>query len=159
MVLSRTPGTIFLYSGYLQTAHPGRNLGYIKHNPYSLFLPQEIQAGNKFFKKIIPEGCPGYVPQTKLDYHAQLQVVAKGLKAAQDALEDMEFRPPRLQGSYRHYKFMVPIAFFMGDTPAHDKLCCIKMPKMWIGFVANVMFQGHIWTIQSSSTDCGILHC
>ena len=61
-----------------------------------------------------------------MDYHAQLQIVAKGLKAAQDKLEGMEIRPPWLRGSFRLYTFLVPIAFFMGDTPAHDKLCCIK---------------------------------
>ena len=61
-----------------------------------------------------------------MDYHAQLQIVAKGLKAAQDKLEGMEIRPPWLRGSFRLYKFVVPVAFFMGDTPAHNKLCCIK---------------------------------
>jgi len=32
-----------------------RNLGYIKHNPYALFLPEEIQAGNEYDKKIPSE--------------------------------------------------------------------------------------------------------
>jgi len=38
----------------------------------------------------------------------------------------MQIRPPWMKGSYWVFKIVFPIAFLMGDTLAHDKLCCIQ---------------------------------
>jgi len=50
----------------------------------------------------------------------------KALKEVQSILNGMQVQLPWMKGSYWVYKFVFPIAFFMGDTLAHDKLCCIQ---------------------------------
>jgi len=74
-------------------------------------LPEEIHADHEYKTNSIQKDHQAYVPDTKLDYHAQLQIVAKGLKAGQDQLKGMEICPPWLCGTFCLYNFLVPIAF------------------------------------------------
>jgi len=69
-----------------------QNLGYIKSNPEVLFNPEEIKAGNIY--KHANNFCkddPTFVPDTKQEYHAQIQIVTRGLRKVQQMLNGMKF--------------------------------------------------------------------
>jgi len=54
-------------------------LGYIKNNPSTLFSKEEIIKGNTYQAEyIIHEDDPEYVPDHRLEFHAQLQCCALG---------------------------------------------------------------------------------
>jgi len=60
-----------------------RNLGYIKSNPQVLFDPEEIKAGNIYkHANNFHKDDPAFVPDTKQEYHAQIEIVTRGLRKA-----------------------------------------------------------------------------
>ena len=78
-----------------------RNLGYIKNNPEFLFDPEEVKAGNIFrCANNYHKDHPAFVPDNKHEYHAQIEIVTKGLRKVQQMLNGMKIRPPWLKGSH-----------------------------------------------------------
>jgi len=74
-----------------------------------------------------------YVSQHCLDYNAQMWVLLYGLWRLQQLATGMNFQLPWLDAAGKIFTMLFPILFFMGDTPAHDKLCCLCIhPKAQI---------------------------
>ena len=73
---------------------------------------------------------PEYVSKPRLEYNAQMWVLLYGLWRLQQLATGMNFRLPWLDAAGKLFTVLFPILFFMGDTPAHDKLCCLRIhPK------------------------------
>jgi len=73
---------------------------------------------------------PEYVSKPRLEYNAQMWVLLYGLWRLQQLATGMNFWLPWLDATGKLLTILFPILFFMGDTPAHDKLCCLHIhPK------------------------------
>jgi len=57
----------------------------------------------------------------------QMWVMMYGLYKLQQLATGMNFHLSWLGGVGKLFTLMFPILFFMGDTPAHDKLCCLQI--------------------------------
>jgi len=106
-------------------------LGYIKNNPSTLFTKEEIIKGNTYqAESNIHDDDPEYVPDHRLEFHAQLQCCGLGeILDFQKLSTGMNFKLPWMPKNDKYYPMKTPVAFFMGDTPEHDKLCCLREPN------------------------------
>jgi len=103
------------------------NLGYIKNKPNCLFTPAKMSAGKQYKKDNFIKDAKKleYVSKTRLQYNAQLWLLPYGLCILQQLATGMNFRLPWFGAAGKLFTVLFPILFFMGDTPAHDKLCCL----------------------------------
>ncbi len=90
-----------------------QNLGHMKSNPEVLFGLEEIKAGNTYkHANNYHKDHPTFVPDTKWEYHAQIEIVTKGLRKVQKMLNGMKISPLWLKGSHCLYELVVLIAFY-----------------------------------------------
>ena len=62
-----------------------------KNNPDVLFDLEEIKAGNTYkCANNYHKDDPAFVPDTKREYHAQIEIVTKGLRKVQQMLNGMK---------------------------------------------------------------------
>jgi len=107
-----------------------RILGYIKNNPSTLFTKEQIMEGNIYRAEYnIHEDDPEYVPDHRLEFHAQLHCALGEILDFQKLTTGMNFKLPWMPKNDKYYPMKTPVAFFMGDTPEHDKLCCLRKPN------------------------------
>jgi len=109
-----------------------RVLGYIKNNPSTVFTKEQIMEGNTYYwaEYNIHEDNPEYVLDHRLEFHAQLRCCALGeILDFQKLTTGMNFKLPWMPKNDKYYAMKTPVAFFMGDTPEHDKLCCLRKPN------------------------------
>jgi len=107
-----------------------RILSYVKNNTMCLFSPEKIKEANAFqAAHFVSEKNPAFVPFNKRDCHAQLSIGLQDIKDIQNFCTGMKFKLPWAPEHEKLYDWRFPVAFFMGDTPAHDKLCCLRNPN------------------------------
>jgi len=107
-----------------------RILCYVKNNTMCLFSPQKFKEANLFqADNFISEKNAAFVPFNKRDCHAQLSIGLQDIKDIQNFCTGMKFKLPWAHSHEKLYDWRFPVAFFMGDTPAHDKLCCLRNPN------------------------------
>ena len=95
-----------------------------------LFSPEKIKEANAFrAAHFVSEKNPAYVPFNKRDCHAQLSLGLHDIKDIQNFCTGMKFKLPWAPSHEKLYDWRFLVAFFMGDTPAHDKLCCLCNPN------------------------------
>ncbi len=106
-------------------------LGYIKNNPSTLFTMEEIIEGNTYWVEYnIHEDDHEYVPDHMLEFHAQLRCCALGeILDFQKLTTRMNFKLPWMPKNGKFYAMKSLAAFVMGDTPEHDKHCCLWKPN------------------------------
>ncbi len=101
-------------------------LCYVKNNTMCLFSPEKIKETNAFqAANFVSDKNPAFVPFNKRDCHGQLNLGLHDIKDIQNFCTGMKFKLLWAPWHQRLYDWRFPVAFFMGDTPAHDKLCCL----------------------------------
>jgi len=95
-----------------------------------LFSPGKIKEANAFrAASFVSDKNPAYVPFNKRDCHGQLYLGLHDIKDIQNFCTGIKFKLPWVPLHERLYDWRFPVAFFMGDTLAHDKLCCLQNPN------------------------------
>jgi len=110
--------------------------------PNCLFTPAKMGAGKQYKKENFMNDAKNleYVSKPCLDYNAHMWVLLYGLWKLEQLATRMNFWLPLVGCSWHVIYHFVPSSVFMGDTPAHDKLCCLCIhPKAkYICWMCNI---------------------
>jgi len=98
---------------------------------YNVFIfTGKIKEANTFWAaNFVSEKNPAFLSFNKRDCHAQLHLGLHDIKDIQNFCTGMKFKLPWALLHEKLYDWRLLVAFFMGDTPAYDKLCCLQNPN------------------------------